>query len=141
MKRLFLALLFALLLTVPALAEHESQPQRTKTYTGQFSDLTDDSSFYENVTALYEYGLSVGKLDGTFGLQDSVTVSQILKCEHIISSIPYAVKADAIQMTLETPEITPIVPATAMRNHADVSIFIDKDSAAKIDIGKYCEKE
>ena len=71
----------------------------------------------------------------------SMTVSQILKCEHIISSVPYAVKADAIQMTLETPEITPMVPATAMRNHADVSIFIDKDSAAKIDINKYCEKE
>jgi len=71
----------------------------------------------------------------------SMTVSQILKCEHIISSVPYAVKADAIQMTLETPDITPMVPATAMRNHADVSIFIDKDSAAKIDISKYCEKE
>lgn len=49
---------------------------RTRTYDGQFSDLTRDSVFYDNVSALYEYGLSVGKTDGTFGLTDPVTVSQ-----------------------------------------------------------------
>lgn len=49
---------------------------RTRTYENQFSDLTRDSVFYDNVSALYEYGLSVGKADGTFGLTDPVTVSQ-----------------------------------------------------------------
>ncbi len=34
------------------------------------------SVFYDNVSALYEYGLSKGKPDGTFGLKDSVTVGQ-----------------------------------------------------------------
>lgn len=81
MRRRILSFLLAVcLLTVPALAAENSTENfvRTKEYTNQFSDLTADSVFYENVTALYEYGLSVGKLDGTFGLQDSVTVSQIL---------------------------------------------------------------
>jgi len=49
---------------------------RTRIYDGRFSDLTEDSVFYDNVSALYEYGLSVGKTDGTFGLHDPVTVSQ-----------------------------------------------------------------
>ena len=81
MRRRILSFLLAVcLLTVPALAAENSTENfvRTKEYTNQFSDLTADSVFYENVTALYEYGLSVGKLDGTFGLQDSVTMSQIL---------------------------------------------------------------
>ncbi len=75
---LFLAL--CLLLTTPALAVSNSTDNfaRSKTYSGQFGDLTADSVFYGNVTALYEYGLSVGKPDGTFGLRDSVTVGQVL---------------------------------------------------------------
>jgi len=75
---LFLA--FSLLLTVPALAAADSTENfiRSKTYDSQFSDLAADSVFYENIVALYEYGLSVGKTDGTFGPQDSVTVGQIV---------------------------------------------------------------
>ena len=82
MKKRFPALLlaFCLLLTTPALAVSDSTEHfvRTKTYSGQFSDLTLDSVFYDNVAALYEYGLSVGKPDGTYGLQDSMTVGQIV---------------------------------------------------------------
>ena len=70
-----LALALCLLLATPALAA--GQPDRVNTYSGQFSDLSADSVFYENVTALYEYGLSVGKTDGTFGPRDPVTVGQL----------------------------------------------------------------
>lgn len=49
-----------------------------RNYSGQFSDLPEDSVFYENVSALYEYGLTVGKADGTFGLRDNVSVSQLV---------------------------------------------------------------
>ena len=75
-----LLLAISLLLTVPALAAPDSTENfvRGKTYTGQFSDLTSDSVFYDNVAALYEYGLSVGKPDGTYGLQDSMTVGQVV---------------------------------------------------------------
>ena len=78
MKKRTLTLLLALglLLTTPALAAQEAAFSRIHTYHGQFSDLTADSVFYDNVSALYEYGLSVGQADGTFGLTDSLTVGQ-----------------------------------------------------------------
>ena len=82
MKKRIAAMLLAvsLLLTVPALAATDSTSNftRSKTYSGEFSDLSERSVFYDNVVALYEYGLSVGKADGTFGLQDSMTVGQII---------------------------------------------------------------
>ncbi|MDY3281788.1 S-layer homology domain-containing protein [Dysosmobacter sp.] len=72
-----LSLLLALLLTVSAAAVGGTGNfVRTRQYSGQFSDLPAASVFYDNVSALYEYGLSVGKGDGTFGLADSVTVNQ-----------------------------------------------------------------
>lgn len=61
----------------------------------------------------------------------SMTVSQILRCRHIISAVPYAVKAQAIHDTL-TSEITNMVPATIMKNHPSVQIFVDADSASML---------
>lgn len=67
-----------LLLSVPALAWENSTENfvRSNIYENQFSDLTPDSTFYSNVSALYEYGLSIGKADGSYGLTDSLTVGQ-----------------------------------------------------------------
>ena len=59
-KRFFaLALAMALVLTIPAVAAQDSVDNfvRSRTYTGQFPDLTAASTFYDNVTALYEYCL------------------------------------------------------------------------------------
>lgn len=77
-KHIPLLLALCLLLTVPALAAEDSMDNfvRSKTYAGQFSDLSAGSVFYDNVSALYEYGLSVGKPNGTYGLKDSLTVGQ-----------------------------------------------------------------
>ena len=63
----------------------------------------------------------------------TITVKQILKCKHIISAVPFKVKAEAIHDTVTAPEITPTIPATALRNHEDVTIYLDKDSASLID--------
>ncbi|WP_325199717.1 S-layer homology domain-containing protein [Oscillibacter sp.] len=78
MKRQIPALLlaFCLLLTLPAQAAQEPGFARSRTYAGEFSDLTPASPFYGNAVALYEYGLSNGKGDGTFGLGDPVTLGQ-----------------------------------------------------------------
>ena len=79
MKKQLSALLLALclLLTVPpAQAAQEPGFTRSRTYAGEFSDLTPASPFYDNALALYEYGLSNGKDDGTFGLGDPVTLGQ-----------------------------------------------------------------
>ena len=79
MKKRMLPLLLtlALLFQISAAAVSAAPFVRTRHYAGQFSDLTAASPFYENISALYEYGLSVGKPDGTFGIQDAVTVGQV----------------------------------------------------------------
>lgn len=80
MKKRLSALLLAvsLLLTIPVSAASDSTANftRRKTYNGQFSDLTVESTFYDNISALYEYGLSVGKTDGSYGAKDFLTVGQ-----------------------------------------------------------------
>ena len=82
MRRRISALLLAaaLLLTIPAHAAPDSQENfiRSKAYSGQFSDLTTASPFYDNVAALYEYGLSMGRADGTYGLRDHMTVGEVV---------------------------------------------------------------
>lgn len=75
-----LALALTAALCVPAAAESTPAAnfQRLKTYDGQFSDVEAGSAFYENAAALYEYGLSVGKGDGTFGLREPMTTGQVV---------------------------------------------------------------
>lgn len=79
-KRLFALLLALSLLSPSVLAAPDSTGNfiRAKTYAGQFSDLAEGSPFYANVSALYEYGLSIGKTDGSFGLTDPLTVGQAI---------------------------------------------------------------
>lgn len=62
----------------------------------------------------------------------SMTVRQILKCRHIVCAVPYAVKAKAVYDTVTAKEITNLVPATILKTHPDVSLFVDKDSASMI---------
>ena len=62
----------------------------------------------------------------------SMSVKQILKSKVIISSVPYSVKANAVYKTINTDKLDPMVPATALKNHADWSLYLDSDSAAKL---------
>jgi len=62
----------------------------------------------------------------------SMTVSRIMKCERIISAVPYAVKARAVNETL-TNDVTNNIPATILKTHPDFHLFIDFDSAALTD--------
>jgi len=62
----------------------------------------------------------------------SMTVSQIMKCERIISCVPYPVKAPAVEKTLHTKETTPYVPATKLKEHPNFILYVDMDSAAGI---------
>lgn len=68
-------------------------------------------------------------VDETYKQAISMTCSQIMKCKSIISVVPYKVKAEAIYNTL-TRDLTPEVPATLLKQHADCTIYCDKDSAA-----------
>ncbi len=56
---------------------------------------------------------------------------QIMACRHIVSSVPHAVKAEAVCNTI-TKKVDPMVPATLMKTHPDWNLFIDKASASAL---------
>jgi len=62
----------------------------------------------------------------------SMTVHQIMQCRHVVSCVPYAVKANAIKAMLEN-QLTNMIPATMLKKHPDFALFLDKDSASLID--------
>lgn len=61
----------------------------------------------------------------------TMTCQKIMECKTIITVVPYAVKAQAVLSTL-TAELSPMVPATLMRGHTDVTVYCDKDSASMV---------
>jgi glucosamine-6-phosphate deaminase len=61
----------------------------------------------------------------------TMSVHQIMQCKVIISCVPYPSKADAIKKTLEDA-VSNQTPATIMKTHPAFSLYLDKDSAAKI---------
>jgi glucosamine-6-phosphate deaminase len=62
----------------------------------------------------------------------SMTVYQIMQSQVIVSCVPYKVKANAVKMTLEK-EMTNLVPATILKNHHDVVLFLEEESASLVD--------
>ena len=62
----------------------------------------------------------------------SMTVYQIMKCEHIVSCVPYKVKAEAIEKTVKAKETTNVVPATILKEHPSFVLYVDEDSASGI---------
>jgi glucosamine-6-phosphate deaminase len=59
----------------------------------------------------------------------SMSVRQILKSREIICVVPDARKAAPVKATLEGP-ITPDVPASALRQHGNATMYLDGASAA-----------
>ena len=59
----------------------------------------------------------------------SMSVRQILKSDEIICIAPDARKANAIKDSIEG-EISPMVPASVLRNHANTTVYLDQHSAA-----------
>ncbi len=62
----------------------------------------------------------------------SMSVHQIMQCEVILSCVPYKVKAEAIKKTLEN-DVTNMIPATKLKEHKNVYIYVDEDSASAVD--------
>ena len=59
----------------------------------------------------------------------SMSIRQILEAREIICVVPDARKAVPVKAALEGP-ITPLVPASALREHPDVTMYLDAASAA-----------
>ena len=62
----------------------------------------------------------------------SMTAYQIMQCKHIVSCVPYAVKANAVEKTLKTKGTTPLVPSTLLKEHENFILYVDESSAKKI---------
>ena len=62
----------------------------------------------------------------------SMTVYQIMQCNTIITVCGGLRKADAIQKTLDSEEITNQIPATKLKEHPRWYLFLDKESASKV---------
>lgn len=63
----------------------------------------------------------------------SMSVKQIMKCESIISCVPYAVKAKAVYDTLKNT-LTNEIPATMLKTHPDFTLYIDQESAKLLEL-------
>jgi glucosamine-6-phosphate deaminase len=65
----------------------------------------------------------------------SMSVRQILKSKELIVVVPDARKAQAVKASLEG-DITPMVPASILRTHPNVAIYLDRNSAALLTSGR-----
>jgi len=65
----------------------------------------------------------------------SMTCYQIMQCRTILSCVPFAVKANAVRDTLQSP-LANSVPATLLKTHRDWHLYIDAESASKIERDK-----
>ena len=59
----------------------------------------------------------------------SMSVKQIMKSKAIICSVPDIRKADAVKGSLEG-KVTPLVPASILRQHNATWLFLDKESSS-----------
>ena len=61
----------------------------------------------------------------------SMSVRQILAASSIVCVVPDRSKAEAVRAALEGP-VDPVVPASSLRTHNDVTIYLDRGSAALV---------
>ncbi|MEZ5104757.1 MAG: glucosamine-6-phosphate deaminase [Draconibacterium sp.] len=61
----------------------------------------------------------------------SLTITAIMSCKHISCVVPDERKAEAVFNTINA-EISTACPATILRKHSDVILYLDKDSASKL---------
>jgi glucosamine-6-phosphate deaminase len=59
----------------------------------------------------------------------SMSVRQIMKCKHLICSVPDERKAEAVRGSLEGP-VTPQVPASILQQHEHCLLFVDPPAAS-----------
>lgn len=61
----------------------------------------------------------------------SMSVRQILASREIIAIVPDARKANAVKATIEG-DVTPMAPASILREHADTTLYLDAASASRL---------
>jgi glucosamine-6-phosphate deaminase len=59
----------------------------------------------------------------------SMSARQILKAKEILAVVPDARKAEAVKLCFEGT-ISPMAPASILRTHPNVTVYLDKNSAS-----------
>jgi glucosamine-6-phosphate deaminase len=63
----------------------------------------------------------------------SMSIRQILKARELVVVVPGRQKAEAIRACFGG-DVTPLAPASILRTHANVTVYLDGDSAALLDL-------
>jgi glucosamine-6-phosphate deaminase len=61
----------------------------------------------------------------------SMSIPEILRARQLLVIVPDARKAQAVHECFDGP-VSPLHPASALQQHADVTVFLDRDSASKL---------
>jgi len=61
----------------------------------------------------------------------SMAIPEILRARQLLVIVPDARKAQAVHDCFDGP-VTPLHPASALQQHSDVTVFLDRHSAAKL---------
>ncbi len=64
----------------------------------------------------------------------SMSVREVMRAKEIIVIVPDTRKAQAVKQCVEG-DVTPMVPASILRNHSNATIYLDNDSAALLSPG------
>ncbi|MCG3178291.1 MAG: Glucosamine-6-phosphate deaminase [Phycisphaerae bacterium] len=70
----------------------------------------------------------------------SMSIRQIMASKAIVCTTPDARKAEAVQKAMSGP-VTPDVPASILRQHAEVGIYLDRFSAGLLSPGRLWSSE
>lgn len=62
----------------------------------------------------------------------SMSIRQILKSRELVAVVPGRNKAQAIELCFNGP-ITPMAPASILRSHPHATIYLDRESASRLD--------
>jgi glucosamine-6-phosphate deaminase len=62
----------------------------------------------------------------------SMSVKQILKASEIVCIVPDARKAQAVKDCFER-DVSPLFPASILRTHANTTVYLDSNSASRLD--------
>ena len=62
----------------------------------------------------------------------SMSVHQIMKCREIVCCVPDLRKANAIRQVLAASEVTNLIPATKLKEHPCVRLYLDEASSSMV---------
>lgn len=62
----------------------------------------------------------------------SMSIRQILSAKQLIAIVPGSNKAEVVRLCFQGP-VTPMAPASILRTHARATVYLDRESVAKLD--------